>query len=148
MFMFNRILMELYDDYEQNNNISLVEFGNKTFSDESDENVRNLFVGSVLILFSMAVGFKPRYSCTRENLLAIVKSGKVKVNDTNLLLFYIDYMNQTKGISKYLNKILNDEAVDKYLDILIDYLEQFKPRFIEDAQEAYNKKNKNKPFNL
>lgn len=138
--MFNRILMELYDDYEQNNNnLSLVEFSNKTFS---DENVRNLFVGSVLILFSMAGGFKPRYSCTRENLLAIVKSGKVKVNDTNLLSFYINYINQTKGISKYLNEVLKVETLDKYLDILIDYLEQFRPKFIEDVQKTYDKKNK------
>ena len=30
--MFNRILMELYDDYKENNNIDkLIEFTNKTF---------------------------------------------------------------------------------------------------------------------
>ena len=137
--MFNRILMELYDDYEQNNTNSLIEFGNKTFS---NENVRNLFIGSILILFSRSNGFKARYDCTRENLLAIVKSGKIKVDDTNLFSFYVNYINQTKGISKYLNKVLTDEEIDKYFDILIDYLEQFKPKFIEDIQKTYDKKNK------
>ena len=53
--MINRILMELYDDYEQGSIESLIEFTNKTFPKNGTD---KLFVGCVLILFSRAGGFK------------------------------------------------------------------------------------------
>ena len=65
--MINRILMELYDDYEKSNIYSLKEFTKKTLpSDGTDK----LFIGCVLIMFSRCNGFKARYSATREELLS------------------------------------------------------------------------------
>ena len=125
--MINRILMELYDDYSDNNINSLLDFTKKTFpSDGTDK----LFVGCVLIMFSITGPYKPRYYCTRENLLAIVLLAKEKIENTNLLDFYIDRVNTVAGINKYLNKIVKDENIDKYADVIIEYLEQFKPNYI------------------
>ena len=75
--MINRILMELYDDYSENNNIEgLVEFSKKTLpSDGTDK----LFIGCALILFSMAGIYKPRYFCSRENLVSVVQLAKEKI---------------------------------------------------------------------
>ena len=129
--MINRILMELYDDYSKNNIEPLVEFSKKTFSNEK---ISNLFIGCVLILFDNSYGFKPRYNCTRENLLGIVLSTKEKIKDTNLLKIYMNKINKRKGINKYLKNILDDENMDKYANIIIDYLEQFKPNFINNLK--------------
>ena len=126
--MINRILMELYDDYTETNKIdSLIEFAHKTLpSDGTDK----LFVGCVLILFSIAGEFKPRYYCTRENLESIVLLAKEKVGSSNLLAFYVERVNQTKGINKYLDDIVNDTNIDKYADLILEYLEQFKLDFV------------------
>ena len=123
--MINRILMELYDDYEENkNNKSVIEFAEKTFpSDGTDK----LFIGCVMIMFSLSGGFKPRYNCTREKLVSIVLLAKEKISKSNLLAFYIDRVNEVKGINKYLVDIVNDPNLDKYADTIIDYLEHFKP---------------------
>ena len=138
--MINRIIMELYDDYENGNNDSLLEFTKKTLpSDGTDK----LFIGCVLIMFSRCNGFKARYSATREELLSIVKAVKEKIGDSNYLAFYVDRVNQEKGISKYLKDIVNDKDIDKYADLIIEYLEQFKPKFIEDLKK-YNKHNVDK----
>ena len=135
--MINRILMELYDDYEKSNIYSLKEFTKKTLpSDGTDK----LFIGCVLIMFSRCNGFKARYSATREELLSIVKAAKEKLGDSNYLAFYVDRINKEKGISKYLKDIVNDENVDKYADLIIEYLEQFKPKFVENLKR-YNKDN-------
>ena len=124
--MFNRILMELYDDYSNNNINSLIEFTKKTLpSDGTDK----LFVGCVLILFSIANGLKPRYFCTRENLYSIVILAKEKIGDGNLLDFYVNRVNKSKGINKYLNEVVKDPNLDKYADLIIDYLDQFKLDF-------------------
>lgn len=132
--MIDRILMELYDDYEKGNIESLIDFTNKTFpSDGTDK----LFIGCSLILFSQAGGFKPRYDSTREKLLSIVLSSKEKIGNTNLLAFYIDRINKDKGINKYLNDIVNDDKLDKYASTLINYLEQFKPKFVDNLKEEY-----------
>jgi hypothetical protein len=122
--MINRILMELYDDYSENQIIDdLIGFAQKTFpSDGTDK----LFIGCVLILFSIAGGYKPRYYCSKENLEAIVILAKEKIGPTNLLAFYIERVNQTKGINKYLEKVVNDSNLDKYADLIIEYLSQFK----------------------
>ena len=130
--MINRILMELYDDYSNNNVDSLIEFSKKTFpSDGTDK----LFVGCTLIMFSRANGFKARYDCNREQLLSIVYAIKEKVANSNLLEFYVDRLNTHKGINKY----FNDVDLEKHADLVIEYLEQFKPRFVESIKK-YDKK--------
>ena len=134
--MLDRILMELYDEYSEGNNEKLIEFSSKTFPNDGTD---SLFIGCVLILFSRANGYKPRYDCTREKLLSIVLSAKEKISSSNLLAFYIDRINETKGINKYLKEIVNDEKIDKYADLIIEYLEQFKPRFIDELKK-YDKK--------
>lgn len=134
--MINRILMELYDDYEQDNIESLIEFANKTFPKNGTD---KLFIGCVLILFSRAGGFKPRYDASRENLISIVLSAKEKIGSTNLLAFYVERINTKKGISKYLIDIVNDKNIDGYANLIIDYLNQFRPKFVEGLQQ-YNKK--------
>ena len=134
--MINRILMELYDDYSNNNTESLIEFSQKTLpSDGTDQ----LFVGCSLIMFSRAHGFKERYDCNREQLLSIVYSVKEKIGNSNLLKFYIDRLNTKKGINKYFNNLFNDVDLEKHADLIIDYLEQFKPRFIDDIKKHRDK---------
>lgn len=125
--MINRILMELYDDYEKNHNLKQVkEFAKKTFpSDGTDR----LFVGCVFIMFSTASLFKPRYSCTREELESIVLLAKEKVGNSNLLAFYIERVNTHKKVSSYLYKIVKDPNLDKYADLILDYLNHFKPNW-------------------
>ena len=122
--MINRILMELYDDYSENNTVNgLIDFTRKTFpSDGTDK----LFIGCVLILFSLAGNYKPRYFCSRENLEAVVLLAKEKVGTSNLLAFYIERVNKTKGINKYLEEVVNDSNLDKYADLILKYLDQFK----------------------
>ncbi len=135
--MINRILMELYDDYEKGNIDSLIEFTKKTLPSDGTE---KLFVGCVLILFSRS---SSRYYATREELLSIVKAVKEKIGDSNYLAFYVDRVNQEKGISKYLKDIVNDKDIDKYADLIIEYLEQFKPNFVENLKK-YSKNNVDK----
>jgi len=89
-------------------------------------------------LFSRANGYKPRYDVTRENLYFIVLAAKEKIGTTNLLAFYVERVNTKKGISKYLKDIANDENIEKYANIVIEYLEQFKPTFISELKR--NKK--------
>lgn len=130
--MINRILMELYDDYSENNTVdSLIEFAKKTFpSDGTDK----LFIGCVLILFSIAGIYKPRYFCSRENLESIVFLAKEKVGTSNLLAFYIERVNQTKGINKYLDDVVCDSNLDKYTDLILEYLGQFKLDFVSEVK--------------
>ncbi len=126
--MINRILMELYDDYITNkNNQSVIDFAEKTFPKHGTD---KLFIGCVMIMFSLANGFKPRYYCTREDLYSIVLLAKEKIGKSNMLAFYIDRVNQSKGINKYLNEIVNDSNLDAYADTIIEYLDQFKPDMI------------------
>jgi len=134
--MINRILMELYDDYKQGNTESLIEFANKTFPKNGSD---KLFIGCTLILFSRSNGFKPRYSASRENLISIVLSAKEKIGSTNLLSFYVERINTKKGINKYLIDIVDDENINEYADLIIDYLNQFRPKFVEELKN-YNKK--------
>ena len=134
--MINRIIMELYDDYINNNIDSLIDFSKKTLpSDGTDK----LFVGCMLIMFSRANEFKPRYDCNREQLLSIVYAAKEKIGKSNLLEFYINRINTTKGINKYFNNVFNDPNLEKHADLIIEYLEQFKPRFIEEVKKYKDK---------
>lgn len=136
--MINRILMEIYDDYSAGNMDSLLEFTKKTFpSDGTDK----LFVGCVLILFSTCGAFKGRYYATGTSLLSIVKTAKEEYKGENLLAFYVERINTTKGISKYLNDIIKDDNIGKYADVIIDYLDWFtKPRFSEDIKKVIDSK--------
>lgn len=129
--MINRILMELYDDYVNNNIDSLLGFTKKTLPNDGTD---KLFIGCVLIMFSIAGGYKPRYFCTRENLVAIVRLAKEKIGEINLLYFYIDRVNRVKGINKYLNDIVKDPNIDKYADLIIEYLDQFKLDFVSQVK--------------
>lgn len=138
--MINRILIELYDNYIENDNLVPVEdFAELTFKNEG---VRKLFVGSFLILADKSSNaFKPRYEINRENLIDVVSLAKEKVGDTNLLAFYIDRVNTTKGITRYLNDIANDERVSEYANLLLEYLDQFKPNMFNMVMDKYNSKN-------
>ena len=138
--MINRILIELYDNYVESGNLVPVEdFTELTFKNEG---VRKLFVGSFIILADKSSNaFKPRYEINRENLIDVVSLAKEKVGDTNLLAFYIDRVNTTKGITSYLNDIANDEKVSEYANLLLEYLDQFKPRMVEMVMDKYNSKN-------
>lgn len=134
--MINRILMELYDDYEKNNIESLIDFANKTFPRNGTD---TLFIGCVLIMFSRAKGFKPRYDVSREKLISIVLASKEKIGSTNLLSFYVERINTKKGISKYLKNVINDNNIDEYANLIINYLDQFSPKFVEELK-TYHKK--------
>ena len=132
--MINRILMELYDDYEKGNIDSLIEFTKKTLPSDGTE---KLFFGCVLILFSRS---SSRYYASREQLLSIVKAAKEKLGNSNYLAFYVERVNIEKGINKYLKDVVKDKGIDKYADLIIEYLEQFKPKFVENLKK-YNKHN-------
>lgn len=134
--MINRILMELYDDYERGNIESLIDFTNKTFPQNGTD---KLFIGCILILFSKAGGFKPRYYASRENLFSIVLAAKEKIGSTNLLAFYVERINTKKGISKYLADVVNDKNIDEYANLIIEYLDQFRPKFVEDLKKSHRK---------
>lgn len=134
--MINRFLMELYDDYELGNIESLIDFTNKTLKQNGTD---KLFIGCVLILFDRSKGYKGRYNATRENLYSIVSSAKEKIGTTNLLAFYIERLNTKKGINKYLKDIVNSPNIDEYADAILDYLDQFKPRFISDIRKHSKK---------
>ena len=134
--MINRILMELYDEYEKENIEPLKEFSNITFI---NENAYIVFMGCTLIMFSKVNGLKPRYLCTREELLEIVLSIKKKINNTNLLEFYLDRINTKKSINKYFKKIRENGKLEEGADIVIDYLEQFRPKFISSLQSFEDK---------
>ena len=134
--MINRIIMELYDDYSNNNIESLIEFSKKKLTYDGTD---KLFVGCMLIMFSRANGFKARYDCNREQLLSIVYAVKEKIGKSNLLEFYIDRLNTKKGINKYFYNVFNDVNLEKHADLIIKYLEQFKPRFIADIKKYEDK---------
>ena len=131
--MINRILMELYDDYSENKKIdNLIEFAQKTFPNDGTD---KLFIGCVLILFSISCGYKPRYFCTRENLVSVVMLAKEKIGNSNLLAFYIDRVNKAVGINKYLNNIVKDINLDKYADLIVEYLDQFKIDMVSEIKK-------------
>ena len=131
--MINRILMEMYDDYSENNNIGgLIEFTRKTLTSDGTD---KLFIGCVLILFSMAGIYKPRYFCSRENLVSVVLLAKEKIDSSNLLAFYIDRVNKDKGVYKYLKDVVNDPNLDQYADLVISYLDQFKLDLVSEMKK-------------
>lgn len=134
--MIDRILMELYDEYSNNNLNSLQDFVKRTLPQDGTD---KLFIGCILILFAEAGGYKARYDVTREKLYEIVLSAKEKINDDNLLLLYVDKINTKKGIKKYFNSINKDE-INKYADLILEYLDQFKPSFIFRVKNIISQK--------
>ena len=62
-----------------------------------------------------------------------------KINNTNLLEFYLDRINTKKSINKYFKKIRENGKLEEGADIVIDYLEQFKPKFISSLQSFEDK---------
>ncbi len=130
--MINRILIELYDDYENNNLNSLIEFTNRTLPQNGTD---KLFIGCCIIMFSkVSSSFKPRYHVSRELLYSIVLAAKEKVGPSNLLSYYVKRVNTQKGIDKYLKNVIHDPNIDKYADLIIEYLDQFKPNFVEELK--------------
>ena len=108
--MINRILMEMYDEYSCNNIKPLEEFSSYTFTDNE---VSKLFICCTLIMFSCANGLKPRYECTRENLLSIVLIAKEEYHHINILKLYVTKINRVKGISKYFNNNISNRELEK-----------------------------------
>ena len=137
--MINRILIELYEEYEKTKTIDKVkEFAIKTFPNDGTS---DFFVGCVAIMFDMAKGaFKPKYDCTRERLVSIVVLAKERVVNSNLLTFYLERVNEKKGICKYFSK-LDSSEFEKYADVILDYLEGFKPDMIKGlkSMESYKR---------
>lgn len=134
--MINRILMELYDDYEKKDISPLIEFATKTFPQDGTE---KLFIGCTLILFKEAGTYKPRYYASRENLYSIISSAREKIGPSNLLEYYIERVNTKKGINKYLKDVIKDKNIDKYASTLLDYLDQFKPTFLSNLKNDSKK---------
>ena len=99
-----------------------------------------IFIGCVLIMFDL--GFNGPAAC-REYLVSIVKSGKEKIGNTNLLYFYVERINTNKMVSKYLKKINQDSDLEKHIDLVLEYLEQFSFDFEEMIKTHYEKKLKN-----
>ena len=80
--VIDRILMELFDEYEKGNMESIIEFTNKTFPNDGTD---RLFMGCLLILFSNSVRtYKPRHFATRERLYSIALAAKEKIGNTGL----------------------------------------------------------------
>lgn len=140
--MITRILMELFDDYQEGNLDSLKEFSNITFPNDG---TNKLFFGCTLIMFSRLGGFKPRYSVSKEYLYSIVLSCKKYVGNKTMLEFYLDRINDKKNINKYFKGLLNDENLSNYADNILRYLEQFKQQdFIKEMEEYKDKIDKYK----
>ena len=114
----------------------LLEFTKKTLpSDGTDK----IFIGCVLIMLDL--GFTGPASC-RECLSSIVKSGKEKIDNNNLLYFYVNRINTNKIVSKYLKNINQDLNFEKHIDLVIEYLDQFSFDFSAQIKSMYDKKNK------
>ena len=112
----NAYLMKFYDEYYQSKSIeSLKEFTILTFPQDGTD---KLFIGCVLILITNVY----RTMATAEALSTIVQAIKQKIGSSNLLQFYLERVNGNKLISKYLFKVIYDEHLDHYSDVLLDYL--------------------------
>ena len=133
--IINKFLQIFSEEYINSKSIDkLLEFTKKTLlSDGTDK----IFVGCVLIMFDL--GFTGPASC-HEYLSSIVKSGKEKIGNTNLLYFYVNRINTNKMVSKYLKNINQDLNFEKHIDLVIEYLEQFSFDFSAKIKSVYDKK--------
>ena len=59
-------------------------------------------------------------------------SAKEKIGDTILLDFYAKRVNKTKKAITYFNDLFDETYLEEYVDVLISYLEQCRPRFREN----------------
>lgn len=75
----------------------------------------------------------------KRRIIGNVLSIKQKINNTNLLEFYLDRINTKKGINKYFKEIRENGKLEEGADIVIDYLEQFRPKFISKLQSFEDK---------
>ena len=129
---FLQIFSEEYTNFKSIN--KLLEFTKKTLpSDGTDK----IFVGCVLIMFDL--GFIGPASC-HEYLSSIVKAGKEKIGNINLLYFYVNRINKNKMVSKYLKNINRDLNFEKHINLVIEYLEQFSFDFSAKIKSVYDKK--------
>ena len=136
---FLQIFSEEYTNFKSIN--KLLEFTKKTLpSDGTDK----IFVGCVLIMFDL--GFIGPASC-HEYLSSIVKAGKEKIGNTNLLYFYVNRINKNKMVSKYLKNINRDLNFEKHINLVIEYLEQFSFDFSAKIKNVYDKKLNNTLIN-
>ncbi len=133
--IINKFLQEFSEEYINFKSIEkLLDFTKKTLpSDGTDK----IFIGCVLIMFD--IGFTGSAAC-HEYLFSIVKSGKEKIANTNLLYFYVNRINRNKMVAKYLKNINKDLNFEKHLDLVIEYLEQFSFDFSARIKWAYDKK--------
>ena len=133
--IINKFLQAFSEEYVNYKTIdNLLEFTKKTFPKNGSDKI---FIGCVLIMYDL--GFKGP-AASREYLLSIVKSGKEKIGNTNLLYFYVHRINRNKLVSKYLKNIDKDEDFDRHCDLVIKYLEQFSFDFIDKIKIGYDKK--------
>ncbi len=133
--IINKFLQIFSEEYINSKSIDkLLEFTKKTLpSDGTDK----IFIGCVLIMFDL--GFTGPASC-HEYLFSIVKSGKEKIGNTNLLYFYVNRINRNKIVSKYLKNLNRDLNFEKHVDLVIEYLEQFSFDFSANIKSIYDKK--------
>ncbi len=133
--IINKFLQIFSEEYVNSKSTKkLIEFTKKTLpSDGTDK----IFIGCVLIMFNM--GFNGPAAC-REYLVSIVKAGKEKIGNTNLLYFYVERITTNKLVAKYLKNINKDVDFEKHVDLVIEYLEQFSFDFVADIKRSYDKK--------
>ncbi len=130
----NVYLMKFYDEYDKLNSIkALEEFTTLTFPQDGTD---KLFIGCVLILITSVY----RTRVTSEALSTIVQAVRNKVGDSNLLKFYIERINDNKLISKYLFKVINDKNLDRYADMILDYLKKMSFNFCDEISTRYKDK--------
>ena len=85
------------------------------------------------------LGFTGPASC-HEYLSSIVKAGKERMGNTNLLYFYVNRINTNKLVSKYLKNINQDIDFEKHINLVIEYLDQFSFDFSAKVKSVYDKK--------
>lgn len=136
--IINKFLQQFSEEYKNNDSIeNLIEFTNKTLPNDG---TAYIFIGCNIIMFDL--GFVGP-SATREVLYSIVKSGKEKINDTNILSFYQKRINKNKLVSKYLKNIDNDQDLEKHINLILEYLDQFNFDFTSRIKKEYSDKLKN-----
>ena len=133
--IINKYLQMFSEEYINFKSIDqLLEFTKKTLpSDGTDK----IFIGCVLIMFDL--GFTGPASC-HEYLSSIVKAGKERMGNTNLLYFYVNRINTNKLVSKYLKNINQDIDFEKHINLILEYLDQFSFDFSAKVKSVYDKK--------
>lgn len=56
-----------------------------------------------------------------------------------MLAFYLDRINTKKDVVKYFKDVIDDENIEKYADLILEYLDHFKPRFVENLKKQDKK---------